>query len=65
MEKNIKKNIQILIASSVIGIFWSVYLLYSERGGYLAVGDWIALTITSVFVVGLNFYFISKWKKKS
>lgn len=65
MEKNIKKNIKILVASSVVGVFWSVYLLYSERGGYLAGGDLISLAVTSLFVLGLNYYFIKKWKKKN
>lgn len=58
-----KKNIAILIVSSLAGILWAVYLLYNERGGNLVTNDWMALCITCFFVVCLGYYFVNKWKK--
>lgn len=58
-----KNKIIILIIASVIGIFYSIYLLYSKKG-YLTTNDYIALSVTSIFVIGLEYYFIKKWKKE-
>ncbi len=59
----IKNKILILVIGSVIGIFYSLYLLYSKKG-YLNTSDYIAFSITSLFVIGLDYYFINKWKKE-
>ena len=57
-----KKKIKILIFGSILGILWSIYLLYNRRGGYLITNDWISIGVTSLFMVGLIFYFKNKWK---
>lgn len=58
-----KNKILILVIASVIGIFYSIHLLYSKKG-YLNTSDYIALSVTSIFVIGLDYYFINKWKKE-
>lgn len=58
-----RNKILILVIASVIGIFYSINLLYSKKG-YLNTSDYIALSVTSIFVIGLDFYFINKWKKE-
>ncbi len=59
-----KNKIKILIIASIFGILWSIYLLYNKRGGYLNANDWIAVGVTSLFVIGLVYYLSNKWKKE-
>lgn len=58
-----KNKIMILIIGSIVGVFYSIYLLYSKKG-YLSTSDYIALSISSIFVVVLDYYYINKWKKE-
>lgn len=58
-----KNKILILVIASIIGIFYSIHLLHSKKG-YLNTSDYIALIVTSIFVIGLDYYFINKWKKE-
>lgn len=60
MDNKIK--LRILIFGSILGIFWSIYLLYNRRGGNLIANDWISVGVTSLFMIGLIFYFKNKWK---
>lgn len=57
-----KKKLRILIFGSILGIFWSIYLLYNRRGGNLITNDWISVGVTSLFMIGLIFYFKNKWR---
>lgn len=57
-----KKKLRILIFGSILGIFWSIYLLYNRRGGNLIANDWISVGVTSLFMIGLIFYYKNKWK---
>ncbi|TCN49910.1 hypothetical protein D0809_24125 [Flavobacterium circumlabens] len=61
---NTKNKIKILTIASILGLLWSIYILYTKRGGYLNSNDCIAIIITSLFVIGLVFYFINKWKRE-
>jgi len=58
-----KNKILILVISFVIGILYAIHLLYSKKG-FLSTSDYIALSFTSIFVIGLDYYFINKWKKE-
>lgn len=59
-----KNNLKIVIIGSITGIIFSGYLLYTRRGGYISGSDWIVLSIVSLFVMSLIYYFKSKWEKE-
>ncbi|MCC9073231.1 hypothetical protein LNQ49_16765 [Flavobacterium sp. F-65] len=59
MEK--KKRLKVLGVSLMVGVIWSVYLLYSKRGGYIAGSDWFAIGVVCLLSIGLFFYFKKKW----
>ena len=60
MEVN--KRLKILVNGGILGVFYTIYRLYNNRGGYMATNDWIATLFVILFVVGLFFYFKNKWK---
>ncbi len=60
MEVN--KRLKNLVVGCMLGVFYTIYRLYNNRGGYMATNDWIATLFVILFGIGLFFYFKKKWK---
>jgi uncharacterized phage infection (PIP) family protein YhgE len=60
----IKNKLKVVIISSVIGVFYSIYLLYNKRGGYMATNDWLSILVVIAFLIGLIIYFKKKWERE-
>ena len=57
-----KNRFYILIYASVLGIIWTLYLLYCKKG-YLSKTDYIIIGIIIIFITALLCYFKRKLKK--
>lgn len=62
METN--KRLRTIVIGGALGVFYTIYRLYDNRGGYMATNDWIATLFVILFAVGLFFYFKNKWKNE-
>ena len=62
METN--KKLMYLVVGSILGIAYTIYSLYNNRGGYMTTNDWISTLFACLFVTGLFFYFKKKWKNE-